>query len=82
MKLLPNKIFNLILLDLLLPGMSGVELLARVRHSGSRIPCVVVTGSHDQKDRRLLEDLGVQAIFDKPANYEIVTDLIGELIST
>lgn len=80
MSLLPTHKFNLLLLDLLLPGMGGVELLARVRHSGSRIPCVVVTGSHDVKDRRLLGDLGVQAIFDKPADYELVTNAIGELI--
>ncbi len=80
MALMPTQSFNLLLLDLRLPGMGGVELLARMRHSGSRIPCVVVTGSQDQKDRRLLGDLGVQAIFDKPANYETVTNTIGELI--
>jgi RNA polymerase sigma factor (sigma-70 family) len=33
--------------DLRLPGMSGLELQARVRERGSRIPCVVITAHGD-----------------------------------
>jgi CheY-like chemotaxis protein len=81
MDLLPRYPYNALLLALRLPGMSGVEMLARIRHGGNRIPCVVVTGSKDQQDHRVLKDLGVRAVFSKPADYARVADAINELIS-
>jgi CheY-like chemotaxis protein len=81
MDLLPRHPYNALLLALRLPGMSGVELLARIRHSGNRIPCVVVTRSRDQQDHRMLEDLGVKAVFSKPVDYARVTSAISELVS-
>jgi len=81
MDLLPRYPYNALLLALRLPGMSGVEMLARIRHGGNRIPCVVVTGSKDQQDHRVLEDLGVRAVFSKPADYARVADAINELMS-
>ena len=80
MGLLPDHSYDALLLDLGLPGMSGLELLARIRHGGNRTPCVVVTGSRDQQDHRLLDDLGVEAIFEKPADYARVATAINELL--
>jgi len=46
-----QKAPSLIILDLRLPGMSGVDLLERLRSSGSRIP-VILMSSHDEELKR------------------------------
>lgn len=43
--------FDLILLDLSLPGISGQEFLQRLRESGDQIPVVVVTARSEVSDR-------------------------------
>jgi CheY-like chemotaxis protein len=80
LELLPRHHYNALLLDLGLPGMDGVELLARIRHSGMRIPCVVVTGSYDPDDRKLLSDLGIEALFEKPTDFCQVTQMVSGLL--
>lgn len=42
--LLTRESFNLILCDLVMPGMDGIEMLRRLRASGSSVPFVMVTG--------------------------------------
>ena len=38
----------LLILDLRLPGMSGMDLLGRIRASGSRVPVILIS-SHDEE---------------------------------
>jgi len=41
---LSRELFDLILLDLLLPGMDGIEVLRQARAAGHRTPVVVISG--------------------------------------
>ncbi len=41
---------NLVLLDLMLPGMSGFEVLRALRSEGSRVPVLVLTARGDESD--------------------------------
>jgi DNA-binding response OmpR family regulator len=72
---------DLILLDITLPGMDGVEFLAKLRRDGNETPCVVVTGTRDPEKRRQLTRLGVQKIVEKPVNYLDLIKYIEELLA-
>jgi len=62
---------DLILLDLLLPKINGVEVLAAVRQDEklSEIPVVVLTASPDDDLRTQAEVLGVDGYISKPVDW-------------
>jgi len=56
-----------VILDLQLPGLSGVQLHAHLRAQGVEIPAILVTGGHARGEelRRSLPE-GVLVVLDKP----------------
>jgi FixJ family two-component response regulator len=67
-----------LILDVRLPGMSGVELHDRLRASGLSIPTIYATAEKDvdgKLQRRLLES-GALAVLTKPFNPERLTHLV------
>src|SRR5690348_17871100 len=57
---------DLVVLDLSLPGMSGLELLRRLRDTGDRTPVVVLSGRNGEGERILGLDLGADDYLVKP----------------
>ena len=43
--------YDAIVLDLMLPGMDGIEVLSNIRQSGSAIPVIILTAKGDLSDR-------------------------------
>ena len=67
---------DLILLDLMLPGMSGVELLRRLRDNHFTGVVIILTGSYDEE---LLEEawsLHPQEVISKPIDLEKLLAII------
>lgn len=62
----------LILLDLNLPDMTGVEILQRIKSNDhlKRIPVVVLTTTDDAVEIQRCYDLGCNVYITKPVNYE------------
>lgn len=63
-----NRPFSLLLLDLMLPGMSGLEILKRVRAEKSRsnIPVIIITAKDTEVDKILGLELGADDYVTKP----------------
>ncbi len=57
---------DLVVLDLSLPGMSGLDLLRRLRETGDSLPVVVLSGRSGEGDRILGLDLGADDYLVKP----------------
>jgi DNA-binding response OmpR family regulator len=58
--------FDLVLLDLMLPGIEGVEVLDRLRRHGDETPVIVVSARAGEADRVLLLDRGADDYVVKP----------------
>ncbi|AHE54579.1 response regulator [Sphingomonas sanxanigenens] len=71
----------LILLDLNLPDMSGIDILAKVKGDGplKRAPVVVLTTTDDKLEIQRCYDLGCNVYITKPVNYESFADAIRQL---
>jgi CheY-like chemotaxis protein len=57
---------DLLVTDYKLPGMTGVELMHKVRARNSEVKVILVTGMTDRKARDEMLNAGATAIFDKP----------------
>jgi DNA-binding NtrC family response regulator len=68
----PDGVF----LDLIMPGMSGIEVLRRIRKEWPELPVVIVTGYPDVGDIDEACRLGVAGVIEKPM---IVRNLAGVL---
>ena len=59
---------DLILLDLKMPGMGGIEVLKSIRKYHPELPVIIVTAVHEKKEE--CEKLGVEAFIKKPYSLE------------
>ena len=57
---------DLILLDLMLPGMSGFDVCREVRQSGSSTPILMLTAREEEADKVLGLELGADDYITKP----------------
>ncbi|MDN7241443.1 response regulator transcription factor [Planococcus sp. N028] len=62
--------WNLILLDLMLPEIHGLDVLKRIRTSDSGIPVILLTAKSDVKDKVAGLDLGANDYITKPFEIE------------
>jgi two-component system OmpR family response regulator len=63
---LRNSAVDLVLLDVMLPGQSGLDLLRALRSERSSLPVVMVTAQGSEADRVLGLDLGADDYLSKP----------------
>lgn len=73
---------DLLLLDINLPGMSGITLLEKLVRNGSALPTIVVSGERLPKRANELQRLGVARTFVKPVEPEELTSYIAGLFSS
>ena len=74
---------KVILLDLKLPKIDGLEVLKRLRTDDRTklIPIVVLTSSREQRDVVESYQLGVNSYIVKPVNFERFTDAVRNILS-
>ena len=73
--------FNLVITDIKMPGMDGLELLAeiRIRHQG--IPVVLITGNLEIDAQTYLEKTDADAILYKPFKAEELVKAVIQLLA-
>ena len=66
LKMLEEQAIDLIILDVMLPNMSGFDLCRTLRSRGIRTPIIMLTARGEEKDRVLGLDLGADDYLTKP----------------
>lgn len=76
-----ERLPKVILLDLKLPKVNGLEVLARIKADprAKSIPVVVLTSSREDRDLRLCYELGVNSYIVKPVDFAQFTEAIRQL---
>jgi DNA-binding NarL/FixJ family response regulator len=73
--------FDLVMLDLGMPGYSGVEALGRFREQLPELPVVVVSGASDPKVINAALDLGAMGFIPKSAQRDVLLNAVRLVIS-
>ncbi len=61
---------DVMILDLKMPGIDGIEVLRRVKNTQPDIEVIILTGHGTEKDRQLCMQLGAFAYLQKPVDVE------------
>lgn len=68
---------DLVLLDIMLPDMSGIEVLKRIRKTDSNIPVIMISGNASEASLAEALKLGAFAYIPKPFNLLYIDQLVG-----
>lgn len=64
----------LILSDINMPGMSGIDLLTRIKARWSQMPVLMITAYGDEDTYAKAMALGADGYLDKPLNFKLLKE--------
>jgi len=64
---------EVMILDLKMPGIDGIEVLRRVKVNHPNVEVVILTGHGSEEDRKVCMDLGAFAYLHKPVDIEVLS---------
>jgi CheY-like chemotaxis protein len=67
---------EVMILDLKMPGIDGIEVLKRVKQTNPKIEVIILTGHGSESDRELCMKLGAFAYLEKPVDVNVLSDTI------
>jgi CheY-like chemotaxis protein len=70
------KRHDLVVLDLLMHGMDGVEVLRKLREMNPQLPVIVLTADIQRTTRELVKDAGAVAMVNKPVSKEQLSEVL------
>jgi FixJ family two-component response regulator len=71
-----------LLLDLHMPGMTGLELLEALRRRGYPMPVIIMTGRSDSQLKERASRAGAAALLDKPVDDDVLLDALKRALSS
>ncbi len=72
--------FDLLITDVRLPGMSGFDLVRRMRKLGRDIPVIMITAYSSPQGKKEAADLGVYRYFRKPLDTDEVLTAVNNVL--
>ena len=78
LRILDEHVFDIVLLDLKLPGMDGLQLYRELKRRWASTVAILITGFADLETRQRAEQLGVWRILPKPVDVPALLPLISE----
>jgi len=76
LKLIDEDEPDVMILDLKMPGIDGIEVLKRVKQSRPEIEIIILTGHGSEDDKKMCMELGAFAYLQKPINIDVLSDML------
>ncbi len=76
LSLLKNKTYDVIVSDVRMPGISGLEMIATLRNLGISIPTIIITAFDIETTKITAKDFGSIAFIAKPFEFDDLLNII------
>ena len=76
LELVSDEVPDVMVLDLRMPGIDGMEVLRRVKKSYPEVQVIILTGHGSDKDEAEARKLGAFAYLQKPADLDTLVDTL------
>lgn len=77
-KAIPDPSLILILSDINMPGMSGLEMLPQVKAERPNVPVIMITAYGDDATRKRATELGAAGLIPKPIDFNLLRQEIDQ----
>ena len=77
-KTIPDPSLILILSDINMPGMSGLEMLPKVKAERPNVPVIMITAYGDETTKKKAAELGAAGLLPKPIDFSLLRQEIDE----
>ena len=77
-KTIADPMLILILSDINMPGMSGLEMLPKVKAARPNVPVIMITAYGDEATKEKAAELGAAGLLTKPIDFEQLREEIDE----
>ncbi|MEW6706905.1 MAG: response regulator [Pseudomonadota bacterium] len=71
---------DLALVDLVMPGLDGLQTIRRLRRQGVAVPIIAISASASADDERSSLAAGADAFLPKPVNLALLAERVGSLL--
>lgn len=71
---------DIIISDLRMPGITGLEFLEMIRGNNLTIPVIIITAFGDDETHEIASKLGAWAVFDKPFDLDDLVAAVRETV--
>ena len=72
--------FDLVITDLLMPKLNGIQLMSRIQKEWPTLPVLVITAVDDEQTHRQLLSMGARAYLRKPFERKQLFDIVAEIM--
>ncbi len=73
--------YDLILLDIIMPGMDGVKILGAIRQLGAEPPVIIITADIQESVYKQCLDLGAFAVIHKPPKEDELLSRVNQALA-
>lgn len=80
LNVLKNQSFDIILMDINMPGMNGIECTRSIQSMGIKTPIIALSGHDRESTQGECFEAGMSAFLEKPTNKTNFNALISELL--
>ena len=67
---------DVMILDLKMPGIDGIEVLRQVKKTNPEIEVIILTGHGSEADRKMCMELGAFAYLPKPVDIDVLSETL------
>jgi PAS domain S-box-containing protein len=75
-----NDLYDIVLLDIMMPGMDGYKVLKELNRLNIKIPVIAVTARAMPEDKKKMLEYGFASIITKPVNRDDLIDMIQRFV--
>jgi CheY-like chemotaxis protein len=80
-KSIPDPSLILILSDINMPGMSGLDMLPKVKAERPNVPVIMITAYGDETTIRRASELGAAGLLPKPIDFSLLRQEIDQRLA-
>src|SRR5246500_2440652 len=77
-KAIADPSLSLILSDINMPGMSGLEMLPKVKAERPNVPVIMITAYGDDATKKKAAELGAAGLLTKPIDFGLLREEIDQ----
>jgi CheY-like chemotaxis protein len=76
LRIIDREKIHLLLLDMHMPRLSGLETIRRIRQKPLRLPCILLSAGLNEQIKQQAQCLEAFSVLPKPVTRQIITDTV------